>query len=78
METRDAMRRRARFALEVLEKREAPASFYFAHAIGNVSATTTTPPWGYNPSGTSAQASATGISVSAPAAAFSGAGAISS
>jgi len=77
METRDAMRRRARFALEVLEKREAPASFYFAHAIGNVSATTTTPPWGYNPSGTSAQAYAFGSGTGALAAAGACSGATS-
>lgn len=75
METRDAMRRRARFALEVLEKREAPAGIYYSFAIGNVFHTA--PTFGFT-SGTSAQASATGISVSGPAAAFSGAGAISS
>ena len=78
METRDAMRRRARFALEVLEKREAPASFYYTHAIGNVTMTTTLPPWGCDPSSTSAQAYAYGMSNSGPAAAFGGAGAISS
>jgi hypothetical protein len=76
METRDAMRRRARFALEVLEKREAPASLGIASAFGTVYQNTAFS----GPSSTST-AYAFGIGISsmgAPAAACAFSGAISS